>query len=215
MDVFEVIDKRRTIRVFKQAASEEQVRKLLVAGAKAPSGSNVQPWEFIIIDDPAIIEQIADHKYQQTLKMAIDEVVLKNPEVLEQIYRQNLQQPFSPQPANRQKGAYQNCAVVAVCNRKWHGSGRKTWMNIENIASVWMCIENMALAAAADGLGMQISIFREEHKAAVEKLLCLPDDCELATMVLFGVAEAYPEAREFGKARDDFRWLHRNKFGVS
>jgi hypothetical protein len=60
--------------------------------------------------------------------------------------------------------------VVAVCNKKGHGIGRKPWMNVENIASAWMCIENMALTATADGLGVQISILREEHKIMAEKL---------------------------------------------
>ena len=50
MEVFEAIKTRRTIRSFKKKATEEQVRKLLLAGVQAPSGSNVQPWEFIIID---------------------------------------------------------------------------------------------------------------------------------------------------------------------
>lgn len=214
MDVFEAIERRRTIRVFKQGASEEQLRKLLLAGVKAPSGSNVQPWEFIIVDDPKIIEQIAEHKYQQTLKMAIDEIILKHPQVLEQIYQQTLQKPFSPQFANRQKNAYQNCSVIAVCHKKWHGNGRKPWMSIENIASTWMCIENMALAATADGLGMLISILREEHKTAVEKLLDIPEDCELAAMVLVGIPVEVPSVREFGTARPDFSWLHRNSYGA-
>ena len=61
MDVYEAIEKRRTIRNFKQGISEDQLRKLLLAGVKAPSGSNVQPWEFIIIDDSKIIEQLADY----------------------------------------------------------------------------------------------------------------------------------------------------------
>jgi nitroreductase len=43
MDVYEAIEKRRTIRTFKQGVSEEQLRKLLLAGVNAPSGSNVQP----------------------------------------------------------------------------------------------------------------------------------------------------------------------------
>jgi nitroreductase len=51
MDVYEAIGKRRTIRAFKGGISGEQLRKLLLAGVKAPSGSNVQPWEFIIIVD--------------------------------------------------------------------------------------------------------------------------------------------------------------------
>ena len=69
MDTYEAIEKRRTVRTFRQGVSEDQLRKLLLAGANAPSGSNVQPWEFIIIDDPKTIDQIAEHKYQQSLEM--------------------------------------------------------------------------------------------------------------------------------------------------
>lgn len=85
-------------------------------------------------------------------------------------------------------------------------------MNVENIASTWMCIENMALAATAEGLGLQISILREEHKIAVEKLLGIPEDYELATMVLIGVKGGAPEERR-GGVRPAFSWLHRNRFG--
>ncbi|MDP2919665.1 MAG: nitroreductase family protein [Dehalococcoidia bacterium] len=213
MDVHEAIEKRRTIRAFKQGVSEEQLRKLLLAGVKAPSGSNVQPWELIVIDDPKIIEQIAEYKYQQSLKMALDAMALNDPAVIEKIYTQTLETPLSTRMAERQKNAYRNCTVIAVCNKKGHGIGRKPWMNIENIASTWMCIENMALAATADGLGFQISILREEHKIAVEKLLGVPEDYELATMVMIGVPAEVPRKKEVGVARPDFSWLHRNKFG--
>ncbi len=211
MDVYEAIEKRRTIRNFKQGISEEQFRKLLLAGVKAPSGSNIQPWEFIIINDSKIIEQIAEHKYQQTLKMRIDQMVLDTPGIIEQIYEQTLKLPSS-QRMKEQKNSYLNSTVVAVCNKKGHGIGRKPWMNIENMASTWMCIENIALAATADGLGVQISILREEHKIAVEKLLGIPEDYELATMLLIGVKGEEPGDR---RARPAFSWLHKNKFGNS
>ncbi len=213
MDVYEAIEKRRTIRTFKQGVSEEQLRKLLLAGVKAPSGSNVQPWEFISIDDPKIVEQIAEHKYQQSLKMRIDHMVLDDPSIIEQICEQTLE-PLSLKMAKGQKNSYLNSTVIAVCNKKGHGIGRKPWMNIENIASTWMCIENMALAATADGLGVQISILREEHKIAVEKLLGIPEDYELATMVLIGVKGEVPGERR-GGVRPAFTWLHKNRFGNS
>jgi nitroreductase len=190
MDVYEAIEKRRSVRVFEQGVSEEQLRKIILAGTKAPSGSNVQPWEFIVLDDPRLIKQIAEHKYQQTLK-----------------------KPLSLRGAMRQKNAYKNCTVIAVCNKKGHGIGSKPWMNIENIASTWMCIENMALAATADGLGIVTSILREEHKVAVEKLLGLPEDYELATMVLIGVKGEVPGER-WGGVRPAFSWLHKNRFGT-
>jgi len=214
MDVYEAIEKRRTIRSFKQGVTDEQLEKIFLAGVKAPSGSNIQPWEFIVIDDPAVIDKIAEIKYEQTLKMTLDNLFLNYPETIEQVFRQKYNPPPPAQGSLKQKQAYRNATVVAVCNRKGHGIGRKSWMNAENAASVWMCIENMMLAATGDGLGMQISIFREEHKIAVESLLGIPNDCELATMLLIGVPAELPREKLEGMTRPAFSWLHRNKFGV-
>jgi len=88
-------------------------------------------------------------------------------------------------------------------------------MDVENIASTWMCIENVMLAATADGIGVQISILREEHKIAVEKLLGITEDYELATMLLMGVPSEPPRGREFGALRPDFSWLHQNNLGTA
>jgi len=110
MDVYEAIENRRSIRVFTQAISEEQLRRLLLAGTKAPSGSNVQPWEFIIIDDPNIIEQIAEHKYQQSLKMVIDQMVLADPKTIEHIYLQKQEKLELILPKNFVKNS-----LIMVC----------------------------------------------------------------------------------------------------
>jgi len=211
MDVYEAIDKRRTIRTIKIGVTEEQLKKLLLAGVKAPSGSNVQPWEFILIDDLNIIKQIAELKYQQTLKMRIDQLVLENPGLIAQFYTKT-GKPLSTERVSQQKDNYLHSTVVAVCNKKGHGVGRKPWMNIENIASTWMCIENISLAATAEGLGTQISIFREEHKIAVEKLLNIPEEYELTTILLIGeIGEEPDEKRD--SIRTDYSWLHKNTFG--
>ena len=215
MEVYEAIEKRRTVRSFSSPMSEQQLGKLLLAGVKAPSGSNVQPWEFIILDDPELIERIAQLKYQQTLKMALDNMFLNDPSTIEQFFEPDHHTSVSSRGALRQKEAYERCSVVAVCHQKGHGIGRKPWMNVENIASTWMCIENIMLAATSDGLGVQISILREEHKIAAEKLLGISADYELATMLLIGVPSKPIREREFGSARPNFSWLHRNNFGAS
>jgi nitroreductase len=213
MDIYEAIDKRRTIRHFSAPLSEQQLGSILLAGVKAPSGSNVQPWEFIIVDDPKLIEQIAEHKYQQTLKMALDNIFLNDPSTIEKVFNRTEAIPVSQRGALRQKDAYQRCTVLAVCHQKGHGIGRKPWMNVENSASTWACIENIMLAATGDGVGVQISIFREEHKIAVEKLLGVTDDFELATILLLGIPSEPARAREMGSPRPDFSWLHRNSLG--
>lgn len=59
MNVNEAVKKRRTIRKFLQKPIPVETLKQLVEGARlAPSGGNVQPWAFIIVDDPELIPQV-------------------------------------------------------------------------------------------------------------------------------------------------------------
>ncbi len=182
MDVYEAIEKRRTIRIFKNGATEEQLRRIMLAGSKAPSAGNRQSWEFIKIDDPKIIEKMGEIKYQ-------------------------LNRKFTPGPgetqreveerALSQKQGFQNSSVVAVCTR-WG-----------DVGTGWLAVENMSLAAVAEGLGSNIISYWDEGKKEVERILGLPEDYELTCVLKFGVprGEAAPP-----KKRPEFSWSHKNKF---
>ena len=57
--IIDVILERRSIRNFKQEEVPKEVLLKLVEAARwAPSGSNIQPWYFIIVNDKDILEQI-------------------------------------------------------------------------------------------------------------------------------------------------------------
>lgn len=59
MNVYETIISRRTIRKFKQEEIDpEMLRKLVNAGRLAPSAANLQPLEYLIIDDKNLKERI-------------------------------------------------------------------------------------------------------------------------------------------------------------
>ena len=181
MDIWEAIETRRTVREFKGAVPEELLRKIIRAGSMAPSGKNSQPWEFIIVNDSEIIDQIAEQKYQLTLSLGFS----------------------TEEGAVRQRNVYQNSSVVAVCHKK---------DDLAN-AVAWMAALNMALAARAEGLGSVMSTLKDESKKAVEKILGLPEEYELATMMIIGVPVSMPQKRQSGVDRPDFSWLHVNKFG--
>ena len=53
MDVFEAMEKRRSVRSFDTARDvpEELVEEILRCGCLAPSAGNVQPWRFIVVRD--------------------------------------------------------------------------------------------------------------------------------------------------------------------
>jgi nitroreductase len=59
MSVYETIVSRRTIRQFKpRAIPKDILENLANAGRLAPSGANLQPLEFIVVDDAAIKKEI-------------------------------------------------------------------------------------------------------------------------------------------------------------
>lgn len=193
MDVLEAIEKRRTIRIYRKPATEEQLRRIILAGTKAPSGGNRQPWEFILIDDPAIVDQLAAIKYK------LNRRIPPNPgEGQEQVEQRSL----------NQKHWFRNASVVAVC----HPMGPAAWgLSV----SAWLCMENMSLAALAEGLGSVIVTYWDQEKEEVEKLLGLPEGYELAAVMRFGepAEEGSPrEKNPFRARRPDYSWLHRNQF---
>ena len=181
MDIYEAIEKRRTIRFFKKGATEEQLRRIILAGSKAPSGGNSQPWEFIIIDDPDIIEQLGELKHQlnKTFKPGPGQT----------------QQDVEERALSQKKG-FANASIVAVCTTQGQSSAG------------WLAVENMSLAAVAEGLGSNIISYWDEPKKEAETLIGLPEGYELTCVLKFGVPEAEVAPP---KRRPEFSWLHKNK----
>lgn len=184
MELYEAIEKRRTIRVFKAPATEAQLKKIILAGTKAPSGRNTQPWEFIHVEDPALVEQIAQIKYDITMNMAKDN-------------------PDAPKMAATQRDSFKNASVLAVC---YQPMGE---------ASTWLALENISLAAVAEGLGSSIAFYMGEPKAKVTELLGLPEGFDLTCILKIGVPgeDGYDRNNSpYGARRPEFSWLHKNKY---
>lgn len=59
MDLMDIIKGRRAIRAFKDdEIPKDHLMKILEAGIWAPSSSNLQVWEFILVTDKNMIEKI-------------------------------------------------------------------------------------------------------------------------------------------------------------
>ncbi len=65
MELLEAIHTRRSIRQYRdEPVPEETVRTVLEAAMMAPSAGNVQPWQFVVVDDREKMERVKDvHPY--------------------------------------------------------------------------------------------------------------------------------------------------------
>jgi len=63
MTMLDILRKRRSVRKFQSRAVEpEKVELLVEAALRAPSSRGRDPWEFIVVTDPALLGKIAQAK---------------------------------------------------------------------------------------------------------------------------------------------------------
>lgn len=64
METLDAIFNRRSIRDFTdEQVTDEQIRILLNAAFSAPTAVNAQPWEFVVINEKEILDNIRDKMY--------------------------------------------------------------------------------------------------------------------------------------------------------
>ncbi len=60
-DVIEIIKTRRSVRDYKEDhVSDEDIKFLIDCARYAPSGSNMQPWSFIVIQNKEVIHKLSE-----------------------------------------------------------------------------------------------------------------------------------------------------------
>ena len=60
LDIF--YNRRSTRKFSNQKIEEEKIQKLITAALLAPSSKGSRPWEFIVVDDPALLSVLANSK---------------------------------------------------------------------------------------------------------------------------------------------------------
>lgn len=176
--IYRVIAARRDMRRFvpDSDVGDDVLARLLQAAHAAPSVGLMQPWRFIRITDPAL---------RRDIHAAVDEERRRTAQALGARGAEFL--------ALKVEGIL-DCAelfVVALSDgRQAHVFGRRTLPQMD-LASVSCAIENLWLAARAEGLGMGwVSIFDPRRLA---ELLGIPDDAEAVAVLCLGPVPEFPD----------------------
>ncbi|RME67023.1 MAG: 5,6-dimethylbenzimidazole synthase [Verrucomicrobia bacterium] len=176
--VYRAIRLRRDMRHFRPDPVDPAVlARLLAAAHMGPSVGMMQPWRFVRITDTRLRERIHALVQEERLRTA-DALGARRDEFL----RLKVE-------GIRECG---ELLVVALMEgRERHVFGRRTMPEMD-LASVACAIENMWLAARAEGLGLGwVSLF---EPAALARLLGMPDGASPVAILCVGHVEAFYEA---------------------
>lgn len=176
--VYRAIAERRDMRRFVPGSTvpPEVLGRLLQAAHAAPSVGLMQPWRFIRITDDAVRGKIHALVDQERIHTA-DALGSRGDEFL----------------ALKVEGIL-DCAELFVValgeNRDRHIFGRRTLPQMD-LASVSCAIQNMWLAARAEGLGMGwVSIF---EPLPLAQLMGMPADAEPVAILCLGPVPEFPD----------------------
>ena len=175
MSLGEAMFSQRAIRRFKpDPIPDEDLHAALEAATKAPSGSNLQPWRFIVIRDPELKEKFGK---------------LYN----EAWWAKRRDQGIFPKDIPPGKGTIQSArnladeigqapVIVLVCATS-QGAG--------SMASVIPAAQNLLLAARGQGIGGVLTTLHPEVDERVQQLLNMPAEAQVVYCVPLG----YPRGR--------------------
>jgi nitroreductase len=129
-------------------------------------------WEFIVISDKQEKATIVKHISMDTSKEQAAEIT-RNWNMTDEcqiaMYIDGIPKQYSM--------LYQaGCIVLPLFKQGWPLLKPETLSSLNSFASIWLCIENILLAATAEGLGVSLRIPSEMEQDYLREALQYPDD---------------------------------------
>ena len=199
MEFYQVIDNRHSIRQFEDKEIPRDVlERILNAGLKAPSSNHQRRWELVTLTDKTIIHDLAQivHPYP----CRITEPKTPQQEMFKIAYP-------------RQRSMIEECACVVLpfFKQKYPMTEEKNGYGLMDYGATWALVENMLLAATAEGLGSVVHIPVKKEPEQIKEFLKIPDSWYLPTLVILGYASPNAEVPSQVKATVENK-VHWNKW---
>ncbi len=191
-DLWEAMFSQRAIRYWQdRSVPRELLEKVVMAGSKAPSGSNLQPWVFVIVDERPKIHAVGEAMRQRIGESeGIQQLIAEGKSSEDKSWRLIMRgaEAFFNQLAKAP-------ALIVPCLYQLT-SPTNDPTTLHAGSSIYLAVQNMLLAARALGLGTVMTTAHSGVEDVLRAELNLPDDAHPVALIPIG----YPDAN-FGETR--------------
>ena len=187
MEFFKVIEKRRTIRDFENVRiPEDVVQKIIGAGFKAPTNDHMRDWHFIVIDDRKKVMKLLDPIPKEFSDESLEQLFVDWN--LNDIDQQNCYRNAVPKQYRMLADA--SVVIIPLFRQKVDLLHPENLSHLNGFASIWCCIENIFLAATAEGYACNLRIPLGNEGEYARKVLGFPEDYLMPCFIGMGKAVA-------------------------
>jgi nitroreductase len=186
LEFYDVVKKRRSIRKYKpEAVPRDVILKVLDAACWAPSGMNLQQWEFIVVSGGKK-EQLGEPYAKAIEKMGHDWSEEQRKTAL----------------AAARKFNWAPHVIIALAPKADNPFMQK--MHVESVSAAF---ENLLLAACAEGLGTCWAMGPLLEEGAIRSILGIPPDKEIVAITPLGYPDMEPPAPPRKDLNSKVTWM--------
>lgn len=174
LDLDQALTTTRTVRRrldLTRPVEPELIRECLRLATCAPNGGNRQDWRFLVIDDPAVKEQVARHYREASAEYLADK-----PENANTAAARSLAERLADVPA-----------LVLACSRGRLAADAPRAKSSSFYGSIYPAVWSFMLAARARGLSTALTTVHLAREREVADLLGIPFD-EVTQVALIPIA---------------------------
>lgn len=182
MNVYEAINSRRTVRDFQdRTIGQDIIERIIDAGLKAPSNDHLRNWEFVIVNDKEKrrkLLKLEDLKDREKCDELLDAMGMTD-EIQRNMYHEAMPRQFSM--------LYNaGCLILPFLKIRQDLLKPTSLSSLNPLAAIWCCIENMLIAAAAEGIFGVTCIPMTEEPEHIKSVVGNPDDYVLPCYLALG-----------------------------
>ena len=173
MEFYEVIEKRRTIRDFeKESISSDVIERIIEAGLKAPTNDHMRDWHYVVIQEKNVVIKLLDIIPKGISDKDMNELIKDwnlNDNVQQECYRNAV-------PKQYKMLADASAIVIPLLKQKTDILNPDNVSHLNGFASIWCSIENIFLAATAEGYGCTLRVPLGDESEYARNVIGFPHD---------------------------------------
>ena len=190
MDFYEVLEKRRTYRDFSDREVSDEILKRVIGSAfKAPTNDHLRQLEFVVVRGREHIAKVIAPlaKNMAAFKELVAEV--------DESDDKDKMAMFADALPKQQRMLMQSVLLIIPFFRQltWPLLKPVEQSSLNYFASAWCALENMLLAATAEGLGAVFHIPVSDEAEKIKEIVGAPEGYEFTCLLTMG----YPAENAF------------------
>lgn len=173
MEFYEAINNRKTIREFEdETIQTDIIEKIISAAFKAPTNDHMRDWHFIIVRDKNITVRLLDIIPKEISNEDIDNLIKDwnlNDNVQQECYHNAV-------PKQYRMLFEASAIIIPLLKQKTDILHPDDISHLNGFASIWCSIENIFLAATAEGYGCNLRVPLGNEGTYAKDILKFPND---------------------------------------